>query len=58
MFSLNFSSAGKGQVMAGKAKYMRQRHIFLGRGLIPWLLTAYTSQIGILVTALLNTMNT
>ena len=66
MFSQNFSSAGKGQFTASKAKHMRQRYIFLGRGRggggggegIPSLLTAYTPQIDILVTALLNTMNT
>ena len=61
MFSQNFSSAGKGQFTASKAKHMRQRYIFLGRGGgegIPSLLTAYTPQIDILVTALLNTMNT
>ena len=63
MFSQNFSSAGKGQFTASKAKHMRQRYIFLGRGGgggegIPSLLNAYTPQIDILVTALLNTMNT
>ena len=31
LFSLNFSSAGKGPFMAGKAKNMRQRCTFLGR---------------------------
>jgi len=32
VFSLNFSSAGKGPFMASKAKNMHQRRIFLGRG--------------------------
>ena len=32
VFSLNFSSAGKGQFMAGKAKNMRQRCTCLGGG--------------------------
>ena len=32
MFSLNFSSAGKGSFMAGEAKNMHQRHTFLGGG--------------------------
>ena len=31
-FSLNFSSAGKGLFMAGKAKNMPQRSTFLGGG--------------------------
>ena len=32
MFSLNFSSAGKGPFMAGEVKNMHQRHNFLGGG--------------------------
>ena len=32
LFSLNFTSAGKGPVLASKAKNMHQRHTFLGRG--------------------------
>ena len=32
VFSLNFTSAGKGPVLASKAKNMHQRHTFLGRG--------------------------
>ena len=32
MFSLNFSSAGKGPFIASKAKNMHQRHTFLGGG--------------------------
>ena len=32
VFSLNFSSAGKGPFMAGKAKNMPQRHTFLVGG--------------------------
>ena len=32
VFSLNFSSAGKGPFMAGKAKNMCQRRTFLGGG--------------------------
>ena len=32
VFSLNFSSAGKGLFMAGKAKNMPQRSTFLGGG--------------------------
>ena len=36
MFSLNFSSAGKGPFMAGKAKNMCQRHTFLGGGGGQW----------------------
>ena len=32
VFSLNFSSAGKGPFMASKAKNICQRHTFLGGG--------------------------
>ena len=32
VFSLNFSSAGKGPFMAGKTKKMCQRRTFLGGG--------------------------
>ena len=32
VFSLNFTSAGKGPVLASKAKNMHQRHTLLGRG--------------------------
>ena len=37
VFSLNFSPAGKGRVMAGKAQDMRQRRTFLwGGGIVEW----------------------
>ena len=37
MFSLNFSSAGKGRFMAGKAQDMCQRHTLMGgRGVVEW----------------------
>ena len=37
VFSLNFSSAGKGRFMAGKAQDMCQRHTLMGgRGVVEW----------------------